>query len=162
MKKRKRLILVCLALLVAAAVWLFISSSSRQIPVTLLGYTNDVTGILAASYEATNIAHSGFAMFRVQNPTGRDFLCYIGPVIVGTRSNRMQHAQAGDFSLAAGASVIFAVPVPEVRGPWQCGLYLFPERHYSRLHYAVVRFRERCGLGGFEKPWFATSPEIVR
>ena len=161
--KRKTLIVACLALVLITAVWLFAASRGPGvIPVILLGYTNDVTGILTVSYEATNVAHSGFTVFRAHNPTRRDFLCYIGPVIVGATSNRMTHAQTGDFNLPSGASVTFAVPAPDVRGTWQCGLYLYPKRHYSRWHYELVRFTERCGLGGFEKPWVTACPEIVR
>src|SRR5436309_15865161 len=112
------------------------------------------------SYDNSNVAHSGFAMFRAHNPTRHDFLCYIGPVIVGGQSNRMQHAQTGDFTLPSGGSVSFAVPAPDVRGTWQCGLYLYRKRHLSRLQYELFRLAERCGLYKYDKPRFAVSPEI--
>ena len=144
------------------AVWLFTFSSSKRPGVILLGYTNDVTGILVASYESSNVAHSGFAIFRADNPSGQDFLCYIGPVIIGAQSNRMQHASTGDFTLPAGASVTFAVPAPGVRGSWRCGLNLFPKRHLSRWRYELYRLAQRCRLYDFDKPWFTVSPEIER
>src|SRR5213596_2594221 len=144
--KRRHLLFWCLAAAVvvgAIVAWRSGRSNGEAIPITLLGYTNDVTGILMTSYENSNSAHSGFAVFRADNPTRHDFLCYIGPVIVGGQSNRMQHAQTGDFTLPSGGSVSFAVPAPDVRGTWQCGLYLYRKRHLSRLQYELFRLAER-------------------
>ncbi|MCU1291236.1 MAG: hypothetical protein JWP08_86 [Bryobacterales bacterium] len=163
MNKRKRLIVACLALVLIITAWWFgASTMPGAIPVTLLGYTNDVTGIFTVIYDATNVAHSGFAVFRTHNPTRHDFLCYVGPVIAGGQSNRMQHAQTGDFTLPAGASITFAVPAPDIRGNWQCGLYLFRRQHLSRLRYECLRLAQRCGLYDFDKPSFTVSPEIER
>jgi hypothetical protein len=128
----------------------------------MLGYTNDVTRMLAASYATTNVAHTGFAVFSVHNPTRRDFFCYIGPVFFRDESIQLRHAQSGDFDLPPGATVTFAVPVPDTREPWRCGLVLCHKRQYSRLQFALVRFAERCGLHRSERSWFAASPEIVR
>jgi len=166
--KRKTLIVSSLSLVIlaATAVWSFTSSSSTrpgaEIPVTLLGYTNDVTGILTAPYATTNIPHAGFAVFRAHNPTRRNFFCYIGPVFFRGESIQMLHSQSGDFEFPPGATVIFAVPVPNIRGAWQCGVVLIHKRHYSRWQFALVRFAQRCGLDRSEQSWFAASPEIVR
>jgi len=152
----------CVTLILVTTVWLFTSSSSKIPGVIFLGDTNDVTGILTASYESSNVTHSGFAILRADNLTGRDFLCYIGPVIIGAQSNKMQHSRTGDFRLPAGASVTFAVPAPDVRGTWQCGLYLFPKRHLSRWQFEMYRLAQRCRLYDIDKPWFTMSPEIQR
>lgn len=158
----KRLIVACLALSLITAAWLFTSASSKRPSLILLGYTNDVIGILTTSYESSNVAHSSFAIFRADNPTAGDFLCYIGPVIIGVQSNRMQHAQTGDFRLPAGESIMFAVPAPDVRGSWQCGLYLFPKRHLLRWQHELYQLAHRCGLYNIDKPGFIVSQEIQR
>lgn len=165
--KRKTLIAGCLALaiLTGTVVWLLASPSKRrgaEIPITLLGYTNDVTGILAASYATTDIAHTGFAVFSVHNPTRRDFFCYIGPVFFQDHNIPLRHAQLGDFDLPPGATVTFAVPLPDTRDAWRCGLQLCHRRNYPQWKYQLVRFAQRWGLDRPERTWFAVSPEIAR
>jgi hypothetical protein len=165
--KRKTFIVGCLAFIIlGTAVWLFTSSSSSRpglrIPLTLLYYTNDVTGIPTGSYATSNVAHSGFAVFRAHNPTRRDFFCYIGPVFFGDGQIDLRRSQSGDFDLPPGATVTFAVPAPDIPKAWRCGVVLCHKRTYSRLQFAVVRLAERCGLDRSENPWFAVSPEIVK
>src|ERR1041384_145437 len=72
--KRKRIVVACLLLVVVGALWLFASSSPNDPSVILLGFTNNATGILTASYESSNVTHSGFAIFRAENLTAHDFL----------------------------------------------------------------------------------------
>src|SRR2546429_9700884 len=105
--KRNIVIAGCLALILGAAVWLFASLSSgrpgAEIPVTLLGYTNDVTAILTANYATSNATHSGYALFNARNPTRRDFFCYIGPVFYQDGQLDLRRSQSGDFDLPPGA-----------------------------------------------------------
>jgi hypothetical protein len=157
----------CLVLLVAAVVWLSVSSPSRRpgadIPVTLIGYTNDVTGILTAPrFRQTNIEHSKFAVFRIRNPTRRDFFCYIGPAFWEGGQTETHLSQSGDFDLPPGTGATFAVPVPETPKAWRCGVWLCHRYNYPRWKFELVRLAERCGLelDSSEPSWFAVSSEI--
>ncbi len=164
--KRKTLIVAGLVLIPGAAVCLFAFSSTTrpgaQIPVTLLGYTNDVTGIPTARYTTANVAHSGFAVFRVHDPTRRDFFCHIGPVFLPDGQIDLRRSQSGDFDLPRGATVTFAVPVPDIPQAWRCGVVLCHRRNYSRWKFQLVRLAQRCGLDRSDRPWFAASPDVVR
>lgn len=146
--------------------WLiFPSSWSRpgaKIPVTLPGYTNDVTGLMTTSYTTTNIASSGFAVFRIHNPTRRTFFGYIGPIFFQDGQIDLDRLQSGPFNLSPRASVTFAVPAPDIQKAWQCGLIPCQTQNYPRWQYALVRFAERCGFDLSDKPWFTASSEIVR
>jgi hypothetical protein len=165
---RKMLIIggLVFAVLAAVAGWQLASAPSKwrgaEIPVTLLGFTNQVTGILVASYATTNMAHRDFAVFSIHNPTRRDFFCYLGPIFFRDQSIQLCHAQSGAFDLPPGATVTFAVPAPDTREAWRCGVVLCHRRTYSPWMFALVRFAQRCGFDRSEKPWFAASSEIVR
>ena len=164
--KRKIIVAGCLVAILGSAVWLFVSSPPKrrgaEIPVTLVGYTNDVTGILTARYKDTSAAHSRFAMFRIRNPTRRDFFCYIGPVFWDGGQADARPSQSGDFDLPPGVDVTFAVPVPDTNKAWRCGVVLCHRYNYPRWKFELVRFAKRCGLDRSEPSWFAVSPEIVR
>ena len=163
---RKILIVGCLVAILGTGVLLFVSSPPRrrgaEIPVTLVGYTNDVTGILTARYKDTNVAHSAFAVFRIKNPTRRDFFCYIGPVFWEGGQIDARPFQSGDFDLPPGVGATFAVPVPDISKAWRCGVVLCHRRNYSRWKFELMKFVERCGLDMSERSWFAVSPEISR
>lgn len=164
--KRKTLITGCVAFILGMTAWLISPSwrghRSAQIPVTLLGYTNDVTGLVTTSYTTTNIASSGFAVFRIHNPTRRTFFGYIGPIFFQDGQIDLHRSPSGDFDLSPGTSVTFAVPAPDTGKAWQCGVILCHAQNYPRWQYALVRFAERCGLDLSDKPWFTASSEIVR
>lgn len=160
--KRRRFLFWCFAVAAIAGALVVWHSGRVEIPITLVGYTNDVTGIPTTSYATSNLAHSGFAMFRVHNPTRDSFLCYIGPLTVGTTKIQPRETQVGDFELSPGAAVTFAVPAPETRDAWRCGVVLYRKRHLSRWKYEVFRFAKRWGLYDYEKPLYAGGPEIVR
>ena len=179
--KRKILIVGCLAFLVllAIAVWLSAPSSS-QISVTLVGYTNDATGIPLFGYATSNVPHTGFAVFRAHNSTRSTFACYIVPILMRrtgsaegetialqgtlqTAASRNIPIAGHDFELAPKGDVTFAVPAPDVRGKWQCGLSLTHIRNYKyHWQYATVVFAQRCGFHFGERGQFAMSEEIVR
>jgi hypothetical protein len=163
--KRRKLIAGFLAVVTVVTVWLFVSRSSRrpgaEIPVTLIGFTNDTTGIPTARHKGTN-AIPRFAVFSIQNPTRRDFFCYIGPVFWEGGQVDAQPSQSGDFDLPPGAGATFAVPEPDVSQAWRCAVVLCHRDNYPRWKFAVVRFAERCGLDMSEHSWFAVSPEITR
>ena len=163
--KRKAIIAGCLALLFFAGVivWLLVGSPARpgaEIPVTLLGYTNDSSGLLTARYADSNIAHRGYAIFQIDNPTRRDFFCYIGPVFFSDGQIDLRKSQSGDFGFPPGESVKFAVPVPDTKKPWRCGVVLCHVGHPTRWRAALMRLVERCGLDRPERSWFAVSTEI--
>ena len=164
--KRRLLIVGCLVPILGAAVWFLASSPAKrrgaEIPVTLVGFTNDVTGILTARYKDTNVAHSRFAVFRIQNPTRRDFFCYIGPVFWDGGQIDARPSQSGDFDLPPGKGATFAVAVPDISKAWRCGVVLCHRHNYSRWKFQVIKFLERCGLDMSERSWFAVSPEISR
>jgi hypothetical protein len=68
-----------------------------------------------------------------------------------------------DFQLLPGGAVTFAVPTPDIRGKWQCGLALTHIRNYKyRWQYDTLVFAQRCGLHFGEAGQFVASEEIVR
>jgi hypothetical protein len=161
--KRKTLILGGLALLVVATFWWLTSSPYKrpgaEIPVTLVGYTNDVTGVLTAHSRKTNGAHPQFAVFRIKNPTRHYFSCHIGPVF-WEDGQVDAHFSKSDFDLSAGDGATFAVPVPDVPKAWRCGVVLWPRLPRWKLE--LMDIAQRCGLNISERNWCAVSPEITR
>jgi len=163
--KRKAIIAGSLTLLLfaGAMVWLLVGSPARPgaaIPVTLFGYTNDPSGLITARYADSNIAHRGYAIFQIDNPTTREFFCYIGPLFFSDGQIDLRKPQSGDFGFPPGGSVKFAVPVPERTKPWRCGVVLCHVGHPSLWQAAITRLAERCGLDRAERSWFAVSTEI--
>ena len=146
----------------------------------LVGYTNNATGIPTFDYVTSNVPSAGFAMFRADNSTRSTFSCYILPLFVnragsaetetiplqGTLHNatsRKLPLMGNDFKLSPRSVVVFAVPVPEIHGMWQCGLSLTHIRNYSyRWQYEIVLLAQRCGLHFGEAGQSAMSEEIVR
>jgi hypothetical protein len=156
--------ILAIVLVVAAfAIWTLLRSSAgrgRILPAELICYTNDVTGIATASYADTNIAHNDFAVFRIDNPTGRSFFGYIGPVFSGEKSFQFRNASGGDFDLLAGRSTTFAVPVPEIK-KWQCAVVLCRmDQGQSRLQALLWKVSNLIGLE--HKSWVAVSEEITK
>jgi hypothetical protein len=179
--KAKRIIIggVAFVILLAIALWWF-APRSPQISVTLVGYTNDATGIPMFGYAHSNLAHAGFAVFRARNLTRSTFSCYVGPIFMfragasegetielqGTLQaavSRKIPIAGHDFELSPEAGVLFAVPAPDVPGKWQCGLRLTHIRGYRyRWQYATVVFAQRCGFHFGEQGQFVVSEEIIK
>ena len=164
--KRRFFITSILAIFFAAAAiafWASLHASAgrgRIFRATLICYTNDVTGIATASYADTNVAHNGFAVFRIDNPTGRSFFCYIGPVFSGDQSLQFRNTWGDDFGLLAGQSAAFAVPVPEFK-KWQCAVVLCPtDQGQSRFQAHIWNASNLIGLE--RKSWAAVSDEITK
>ena len=163
-RKQTSFIAVILAIFFAAAIaiWVALRSSddrARILPAALICYTNDVTGIATASYEGTNVAHNDFAVFRVDNPTGRSFFCCGGVVFSGDQ--RLQFGlNGGDSGLLAGQSATFAVPVPELK-KWQCVVVLCrTSQGQSRWQTLIWKVSDLTGLE--RKSWVAVSEEITK
>ena len=184
--KRKTLLVgfVALVLFAGTAAWLFACALSNragtEVSVTLLSYTNDVAGIPVFGYTASNVMHSGFAIFSAHNPTRSHFACFLNCIIVrqaGTGRTEvvrlkgdLYSAQTNktsltgeDFQLPPGATVTFSVPTPDARGTWQCLLSLIHVRYYERRwQYEAVLFAERLGLHFFEQGQTVASREIAQ
>src|SRR5262249_20056025 len=145
-RRVKRKVLIASTLLIfGAGIWLLASLSwnrrpGANIPVTLVAFTNSVTDIPTASYSSTNVAYSSYAVFRIQNPTRRDFFCYIGPIFFRDGQIDLRSPPSGDFDLPPGATATFAVPAPDIPSAWQCGVVLCHKRQYSRLQFALIKF----------------------
>ncbi len=145
----------------AIATWTLLRSSGgrRILPATLIYYTNAVTGVNTASYENTNIAHNGFAVFRVDNPTGRSFFCCGGVAFSGDKSLQFE-LNGGDSGLLAGQSATFAVPVPGLK-KWQCAVVLCrTSQAQSRWQALIWKVSDLLGLE--RKSWVAVSGEITK
>ncbi len=175
---------VALVVLAGTAAWLLSGAlSSRpgtEVSVTLLGYTNNVTGIPMFVYAASNVAHSGFAVFSARNPTRSHFACFLSGIYLrhaGTGEGEfislkgtLYSAQINktplngrDFELPPGATVTFSVPVPGALGTWQCLLNLIHVRNYKhRWQFQAVVFAQRLGLHFGEQGKVVFSPEIVQ
>lgn len=184
--KHKTLVVSFVALVVLAgtAAWLFTGAFSRrpgtEVSVTLLGYTNNVTGIPMFGYAASNVAHSGFAVFSAHNPTRSHFGCFVGGIFLrqtGTGQSEviplkgtLYSAQKNktplngqDFDLPPGATVTFSVPVPDAHGTWQCLLNLMHVRNYThRWQFEAIVFAQRLGLHFGEQGQVVFSREIVQ
>ena len=180
--KRKKFILGLLAfsILLASAVWFVTPSSSTEISVTFVGYTNDVTGIPLFGYAVSNVTHAGFAVLRAHNASRSTFSGYVGPILmhrVGTAEAEVitlkgaleTAAMRGtpitghDLQLSPGAVVTFAVPAPDFQCKWQCGLSVTHIRNYKyRWQYEAVIFAQGCGFHFGEGGRLAMSKEIVR
>ena len=167
--KRTSVIACILATLFAVAattIWATLRSNNvrTRLPVTLIGYTNDVTGITTALYADTNVSHVDFAVFRIDNSTTRYFFCYIGPVFSKNWSVQCQPSNfSGDFNLAAGESVRFAVPVPDGREKWQCAVVLcHTDQGQSRARALVAKTSRLIGMERTPRSWVAVSEEIVK
>jgi hypothetical protein len=165
-------------LLIAAAIamsLLAISGSqlhgqSHRISVSLLGYTNDVSGIPCGRFIKTNVATQRFTVFRVENPTRCDLFCYFGAVILkpsdGSHADpaQFQSPQLGDFDLRPRGSSIVAVPEPAISGRWQLIFSLCHRHNYRHgWEFRLARLTSWLGLDWHDKKsWIGFSPEISK
>ncbi len=188
MSLKRRTLLVgfaAFAVLAGTAAWLFTRAlrerAGAKVSVTLLGYTNDVAGIPVFGYAASNVTHSGFALFSAHNPTRSHFACFLNCIIVrqaGTGKaeviplkRSLYSARTSttplsgeDFQLPPGATVTFSVPAPGARGTWQCLLNLTHVYDYNKhpWQYEAVVFAQRLGLHFGEQGETVASPEIAQ
>jgi hypothetical protein len=144
----------CVVLAGAAALlltWTLPRQADTRVSLTLLGYTNDPTGTRTFGYAGSNVTHSGFAVLSARNPTGSHFACQgeFIPLRGSLYSAQMNKTvlNGRDFDLLPGASLTFAVPVPEAHGTWQCLLNLIQVRNYKhRWQFEADPFAQRLGL----------------
>ena len=154
--------------------------AGTRVSLTLLGYTNNPTGIPTFGYAGSNVTHSGFAVLSARNPTRSHFACFLNGIYLrqagsgqgefiplqGTLYSAQMNKTAPngrDFDLLPGATLTFAVPVPDARGTWQCLLNLIHVRNYKhRWQFQAVVFAQRLGLHFGEQGKVVSSTEIAQ
>lgn len=142
---------------------------SHRISVTLLGYTNDVSGIPCGRFIKTNAATQRFAIFRVENPTRCDLFCYLGATILkpsdgsSVDSIQFQELPLGDFDLRPRGFTIVAVPEPAVSGRWQLIISLCHRHNYRQgWQFRLAMLASRLRLDWHDrKTWIAFSRDIA-
>ena len=143
---------------------------AHRISVTLLGYTNDVSGIPCGHFIKTNAAPQRFAEFRVENPTRCDLLCYLSARILkpsdGSSADPVQFRQlpSGDFDLRPRGFSVVAVPEPAISGRWQLIISLVHLHNYRQgWQFRLATLASRLKLDWHDrKTWIAFSPEIAK
>ena len=165
------LLLICAT--IGASLLAVAGSQLHGISVSLLGYTNDPSGIPCGRFVSTNAATQAtqrFAVFRLQNPTRCDLFCYFSGVILnhsdGSHSNpiQFQSPQFGDFDLRPRGFAVVAVPEPAISGRWELVFSLCHRHNYRHpWQFRLAMVASRMGLDWHDKKsWSAFSTQITK